>query len=679
MRTFRLAAALLVLAVAVFGQAAPRLSYQVEVKDGDFEAFHHQLEIDRPDVPEVTLAVAAWAPGSYRLLNTAEQIEGVVATDQAGGARAIKHPDKLTWIVDAKDATKLTVRWHFTKPGKGVNNRSYLTKNGGLLDGPRNYLYWHDHKDLPAHVRFKLPPDWKIGTGLTPTFDPTVFTARNTDWLLDCPALLGRIELWPFEVKGVPMRVAYDNQARAVTFNKDGLVECCRRIADTASDIMGGVPYEHYTFIFSNGGGGGLEHLTSTTIGTNSAQLKQDPYAHQGVIAHEFFHAWNVKRLRPKALGPFNYDGPVRTKSLWISEGITNYYTQIILARAGLIDEQQFVQSFQGTISGFIANEASRVISPEEASWSVWDGPYMMGPISYYTQGEILGLLLDLELRGRTGNTKSFDDVMRLLYKRYSGPAGFQSEDVVATVLDATGIDLHDFFLKHVSAAQEIDWNHYFRRMGYRATLDRRQIPAVSLQVTGTEGGVRVRVEEGSAFGRAGLKTGDIVLAVGKDEVASGGALTRALRKIDIGATAELKVKRGEGEPIVVKVPIEPASDVSNLRLKDAEGRLVVCWVSVGSPLERSGRLEGDQLVAVDGRALGSLDEARSALSAARAGTEIKLTVNRSGAEQIIVHRVGPRVALSLRIEADPAATPAELEVRRALLGLKAESRPTEH
>ncbi len=676
LRQIRVLAAILFAATLAAGQGAPRLLYEVEVRDDDFDAFHHALEIFGPDRAEVALSVAAWAPGSYRLMNAAKQIKDVVAVDERGAARAVTHPNDLTWVVDSKGATRITVRWTFDKPGRGVNNRSYLTQHGGLLDGPRNYLYWRDHKELPAHVRFKLPADWKVGTGLSPTFDPMVFTAKNADWLLDCPVLLGKIETWNFEVKGVPCRVAYDNQGKAIPFDPPKVVDCVRRIVVAASDIMGGVPYEHYTFIYSNGGGGGLEHLTSTTIGTSSTALRQNPNALQGVTAHEFFHTWNVKRLRPKALGPFDYDGPVRTKSLWISEGLTSYYANIILARAGLMSEEQFISSYDGTISGFVGNPASRVISPEEASWTVWDSAYLSGAISYYTQGEILGLLMDLEIRGRTENAKCLDDAMRLMFQRFSGPVGFQSEDVVTAIYDATGVDLHDFFLRHVSSAQEIDWGHYFRFMGCTAAVTKRVVPAVAFEVTSAENGVAVRVDEQSAFGRAGLKTGDVVLAVDGVEVGSGGALTRALRRADVGQKVAIKIRRATDEK-TIEVTIPASPDSAALRLRAIEDRIVIGSPPSDSALEKSGFMGDDQIVAVNGTAISNLAQARAALAVPTPGDVVKVTVRRSGVEKVIEHRTSPRIVENFKLELDPKATPLELEIRRSLIGERrvAESR----
>jgi predicted metalloprotease with PDZ domain len=668
MKTLRFLAILLAAAPSLAGQTPPRLTYHVEVKDGDATAYHHALEIDRPRTDEIRLSVAAWAPGSYRLMNVAKDIVDVSAVDERGASRNVRKDGELTWIVDGKGAERVTTFWKFQNPGKSVNNRSYLNQTAGLLDGPRNYLYWRDRKDLPAHVHFKLPKEWKVATGLTPTFDPMVFQANDTDWLLDCPVLLGKIETWNFDVGGVPHRIALDNRDKPVEFDPAAFMDGVRRITQTTIDLWGAIPYPHYTYIFSAGGGGGLEHLTSTTIGVSTRALAADPNSHQGVIAHEFFHAWNVKRLRPRALGPFNYDGPVRTKSLWISEGLTNYYTNVILSRAGFVDEAGFLRGYEGIIGGVIANPGYRMTSPEEASWTVWDSPYLSSSVSYYTQGEYLGLLMDLQIRGETQNRKSVDDGMRLLSERFSGKHGFQSEDVVSTIHDATGVDLHDFFLKHVSAAREIEWQKYFRYMGCLGRVVRRPRTAIALEVAqGGEGGVTVKVAEDSSFARLGLRDEDVITSINGESVKTSRELLDALRKLEVGNPIEVGVKRGS-ETKSLKGAVEAAVDVADIVGRRGGGVLAITRIPDDSELARSGFENGDVVKAVNGTEVASREAYRAAIAKVRDGEVVKIAIERKGAKQVIEHKAAQAVTTTFELRPDPAATPIELEIRRSLI-----------
>jgi predicted metalloprotease with PDZ domain len=339
----------------------------------------------------------------------------------------------------------------------------------------------------------------------------------------------------------------------------------------------------------------------------------------------------------------------------------------VALARAGLTDEEEFLASFAQSISGFIGNPASRRISPEEASWTVWDGPYLAGPISYYQQGEILGLLMDLQIRGETKNQKSLDDAMRLLYQRYSGPAGFQSEDVVTTIRDATGVDLHAFFLKHVSGAREIEWEKYFRWMGCVGKASRRPRSAVSFTVAqgGTEG-VTVKVPEDSALFRMGLRDGDVVTSVNSVAITSARDLVDTLRNIEIGAQAAIGGKRGT-EPISLNGAMEAATDLAEVSFRRGN-RLLVQRLTDDSPLAESGLRDGDVVTAIDGVAVKTREDWRAAVAKIREGQKVKISVDRGGSEEMINHTATQAVVVSFSLAPDPAATPLELEIRNAII-----------
>jgi len=242
-----------------------------------------------------------------------------------------------------------------------------------------------------------------------------------------------------------------------------------RRISETAIAIFGNAPYKDYTYIFVGGRGGGLEHLNSTTIGVTTETLARNPRAAETVSAHEFFHAWNVKRIRPVELGPFDYEREVRTVNLWVSEGVTDYYTDVILVRAGLDSPADFARGFGAAIGKHRGNPARLLISPERASWTTWDSAAVNDgyTISYYLQGQLLGFLLDLAIRDSTDNAKSLDDVMRYLFDHYAGERGFTSEDLRGAVRAATGLDFADFWRQYVSGVAEIPWNDYLEAAGW--------------------------------------------------------------------------------------------------------------------------------------------------------------------------------------------------------------------
>src|SRR5258706_8377408 len=335
-------------------------------------------------------------------------------------------------------------------------------------------MYLDGWKQAPARVTFQVPAGWRIATGLAPiASDSTTFAAPDYDVLIDSPVLLGKFLTYAFSAAGTPHRAVVDlggGRAQAPGV----FVDMLRRISTTAIGIFGSAPYADYTYIFVGGRGGGLEHLNSTTIGVTTGTLARNPRGAETVSAHEFFHAWNVKRIRPVELGPFDYEHEVRTVNLWWSEGVTDYYADVILARAGLDSPADFAQGLATSIGNYRSNPARLLVSPERSSWTAWDSPAINNSyvISYYLQGEVLGFLLDLAIRDSTDNQKSLDDVMRYLLAHYAGERGFTRDELVAAVGSATGgHDFTEFWRRYVSGADEIPWNDYVRAAGWEGVF----------------------------------------------------------------------------------------------------------------------------------------------------------------------------------------------------------------
>jgi predicted metalloprotease with PDZ domain len=308
-----------------------------------------------------------------------------------------------------------------------------------------------------------------------------------------------------------------------------------------------------------------LEHLNSTTIGFPAAAMARDPNILAPVTAHEFFHAWNVKRIRPVELGPFDYTRPVRTVNLWWSEGVTDYYADLILLRAGLDSLPGFAQSMAGSIASYRRNPGRRTISPERSSWTAWDPPAANGGlnISYYLQGQLLGFLLDVTIRDSTDNARSLDDVIRYLFDHYAGARGFTRDDLLSSVRAATGLDLTSFFAQFVSGTAEIPWNDFLARAGWRVDFDSAsavdtRIGAISPAVQG--GRPRFIVLPGSAAARAGLLSGD-------EPASDMFGVFSALRGLTPGQTVTLEVLR-DGRPVKVVFRADTYTEIT-ARLAD--------------------------------------------------------------------------------------------------------------
>ncbi|MFC1529891.1 hypothetical protein ACFL6R_04140, partial [Gemmatimonadota bacterium] len=453
-------------AVSDRGQPPVALQYTTTVLEGSWDHFQITIRVRHLDDDEARFFLPRWAPGAYRLVAWHTAISDVKARTVDGGALTVDHPGETEWVVTTGGEGEFLFSY-LVEAKVGIrngtpvlNNRHYLHSLGGLIDGPASWMYLDGFTDSRILMRFDLPEDWVVATGLNPTPDPMIFWAEDYDWLIDCPTMTGtdsNLHRWQFTSWGVPFEIAWDAAGEEVAFDTDTFVESIRRVVDCQAAMFGGFPFEHFTFLYDNGGGGGLEHLRSTTIGAAQRRLLEDPEVLWNISAHEFYHVWNVKRIRPKVLGPFDYQRPNRTQSLWVSEGMTETYTAFTGVRAGFTTSQEYFDTFASSIASWMGNPAQPYAPPARTSWTTWDrnerNPH--GFISYYTQGEVLGMALDLIIREATDNRRSLDDVMRILMNEHGGEnleqPGFGTEEMIYICSDVAGFDLYDFFEQHVT------------------------------------------------------------------------------------------------------------------------------------------------------------------------------------------------------------------------------------
>jgi predicted metalloprotease with PDZ domain len=550
---------LLLVALLSAPDSSPQLYYSVTVPT-DRSAYLVELQITNPPSPS-RLVIPNWAPGAYRLMDSWQNIRDVVAVSATGDPLPVHQDSPISWVIDPQGASRITVRYSAglrdADQWRRPNNRWFLRSSSGVVDGPRTFMYLDGWKQSPARVTFQLPAGWRIATGLVPTtIDSTTFAAPTYDVLIDAPVLLGKFLTYRFSAAGIPHRAAVDlGGGRAEV--PAVFVNMLQRIATTAIGMFGAAPYTDYTFIFVGGRGGGLEHLNSTTIGVTTETLARNPRGAETVSAHEFFHAWNVKRIRPVELGPFDYEHEVRTVNLWWSEGVTDYYADLILARAGLDSPADFAQGLATSIGNYRSNPARLLISPERSSWTVWDSPAVNNShvISYYLQGELLGFLLDLAIRDSTDNTKSLDDVMRYLLDHYAGARGFTRDELVASVRSATGRNFEEFWRLYVSGASEIPWDDYVRAAGWKVVFT--EIPDVDARIgsipPAVQGGRwRAVAVPGSAAAAAGLRTGDELVRINGRPIIDGTDVTARVRAIGPGAAVVVDVVR-DGQPLTIR------------------------------------------------------------------------------------------------------------------------------
>ena len=393
------------------------LQYTVLMPQPSNHFFHVELNVGGWDMDTLNFKMPQWMPGYYQIMNYAKAVENFSAKDNKGKDIAVKKLNENSWqIVVAKNKTfKLS---YDVKADKRFVANSFLDSTHGYIVSAGLFLYVNGHINTPVSVKIIPGNQWnKIATGLDPVAGKqNEFTAPDFDILYDCPILIGNLEELPsFKVNGIEHRFIGYNMS---SFDKVQFMDNLKKVVEAAVNIIGDIPYKQYTFIGIGPGRGGIEHLNNTTVSFDGKGLdsKDGMNRTMNFLAHEYFHHYNVKRIRPLELGPFNYDKGSKTNLLWVSEGISVYYEYLAVKRAGLTTEQYLFKNFEGNINALENNPGRFYQSLAQASYKTWnDGPFgsqgadAKKSISYYDKGPAVGLLLDFSIRHATENKKSLD------------------------------------------------------------------------------------------------------------------------------------------------------------------------------------------------------------------------------------------------------------------------------
>ena len=491
------AALLIFLPLLVGAQTQPvEISFTVAMPRPHTHLFEVDVTIKRTaDGPqEELLVMPVWTPGSYLVREFARHVQDFTAGTAANQPLKWEKTNKNTWRVVTNGARD----WHATYrvyANELSVRTSELNSSHAFWNNANVLMYLEGFLNSPSTVRVLAPDVWKVATGLPPVpGQKNTFRAENFDVLYDSPFEASNFKTLVFNVKGIPHRIVIDGEGN---YDPDRMRRDVQKIVETQVEVMGGeIPYRDYTFILHlrANAGGGLEHANSTALGyprfgfkiqtgdratsaspAATATPERDYRGFLSLVSHEFFHLWNVKRIRPDVLGPFDYTKENYTKLLWVAEGITDYYSDLLIRRAGLISENEYLTATARSIQTLQNTPGRLEQTVEESSYDTWikfyrqDENSINSQVSYYDKGAILGLLLDLEIRKRTANAKSLDDVLRYLYveffkkNRNYTPADFQK----ACELMA-GSSLEDFFNRYVRGTEELNYNVALEAAGLR-------------------------------------------------------------------------------------------------------------------------------------------------------------------------------------------------------------------
>lgn len=434
-----------------------------------------RAEVPAAGRPAVELMMPVWTPGSYLVREYERNVENLTARTRGGQSLRVEKSRKNRWRIETGGASSITVAYRVYCRVMSVQG-AFVEKDFAILNGAAVFLTLADDSARPHEIKVELPADWKTTmTALPSTGRPNEYRAPDYDTVVDSPLLAGSPSIYEFEVSGKKHYLV--NQGEGSVWDGPRSARDAEKIVRENLRLWGSLPYDSYVFFnLLTESGGGLEHKNSTLMMTSrwNTRTPKNYLRWLGLVSHEYFHTWNVKRMRPAELGPFDYEREDYTKSLWIAEGVTSYYGALNVRRAGLSTNEEYLESLSGNIAALQTNTGRLVQPLESSSYDAWIKAYRPDEnsgnvsISYYTKGELAGFLLDAKIRKETNGAKSLDDVMRLAWQRYSGDRGYTPAEFRRTAEEAAGVPLGEWFVKALETTDELDYGEALDWFGLR-------------------------------------------------------------------------------------------------------------------------------------------------------------------------------------------------------------------
>ena len=534
-------------------RAAEPVRYSVRFPAPQTHYVEVEARIPAAGQAEVELMMPVWTPGSYLVREYAGKVEDFAAKKPDGSALEWSRSRKNRWQVATAGTDEVVATYRVYGRSMSVQ-ANWIDASFAMLQGAATFMTPADGVARPHEVVVDPAPGWKRSiTGLpaAPGGKPHHYVAADYDTLVDSPIYAGDPAVYEFTVDGVPHLLV--NEGEGGVWDGPRSAKDVEAIVRAEKAFWGHLPYDRYVFFNILGeAGGGLEHKNSTVLMASRWATRTRPsyLAWLNLVAHEFFHTWNVKRLRPVELGPFDYENEVHTPSLWIAEGITSYYDRLIVRRAGLCSVAEYMAGDppsageDRTINDFerLQTTPGRLVqSLEDSSYDTWIKFYRRDEntantqVSYYLKGAVVAFLLDAKVRKATDGAKSLDDVMRLAYSRYAGDKGFTTEEFQRTAAEVAGVDLSDFFRRALKTTDELDYAEACDWLGLRFAKDKpEKKPEPGKDEKPAKGwlGLTTKVEDGRlivsqvrretpAFD-AGFNVGDEILGIGEDRIPAG-------------------------------------------------------------------------------------------------------------------------------------------------------------
>ena len=441
------------------GFALATVHYGVSV-DTAQHAVDVAITIDTPSAQESFL-IPGWTPGYYTMEEFQKGISNVACKTSGGVSLKISHPQSHEWTVDDPNRTPFTLTYAVAGNDVGLGFfGTSVNESEAYINGPSAFMYDPARRTEPTRLAVKLPTAWKLATPMesAPSGD---YEADDYDQMADCPIQMGEFVRKDFKVDGYPFEAVYVAPPNeTIRMDMDEQTAILQKIAKPPIDMFRGAPFKQYIFFFHltpQGFQGGLEHRSGTVIA-----IPNTPHQDlSDLCAHEFFHAWNVKQIRPILLGPFDYTKPQRTGNLWFAEGVTDYYAKVLTYRSGVHDAAWLLDQLSDQVNTYQSGRTRLTATVEESSRQAWEnGGFNLGDLDYYNKGLLSGAIFDAAIRSATGGAKSLDDVMRTMYAKYRIPnPGYNENGIMDAINEVAGKDLSPLYLKLIRSTDEMPYD----------------------------------------------------------------------------------------------------------------------------------------------------------------------------------------------------------------------------
>ncbi|MDJ0660573.1 MAG: M61 family metallopeptidase [Crocosphaera sp.] len=505
----------------------PCLTYFVKMSNPNSHLFEVGLQIEHWSNPVLNLKMPVWTPGSYLVREYARHIQDFKAVSKDKQKKLVSQKvSKNHWEVETKEVENILITYRVFANELTVRT-NHLDHTHGYFNGAALFYFIPGLEATPITVEI-IPPNstWKISTGLPPIPGKVnQFYAQDFDTLVDSPFEIGNHAIYSFEVLGKPHQYAIWGTGN---IQPNQLIEDTQKIIETEAELFGGLPYDDYLFILhlTHNSFGGLEHKKSCSLIYSRFNFKDtDKYNRfLQLVAHEFFHLWNVKRIRPKALETFDYEQENYTPSLWFSEGTTSYYDMVIPLRAGVYNAKKFLEILSKDITRFLSTPGRKVQPLSESSFDAWIKLYRRDnnsdncQISYYLKGELVSLLLDLLIRAKHQNKRSLDNVLMQMWEQFGkSEIGFTPHQLQRVIESVADMDLQSFFNLYIDSTEELPFNKYLMPFGLQVkpSKESESIPYLGIRVQSENNKEIIKfVEKGSPAFIEGIDPEDELLAI---------------------------------------------------------------------------------------------------------------------------------------------------------------------